>query len=120
MSRAGSVDTPLARSRRYALGDRADAPVEAPVGTLDAAALPRPSGPPTNPSRVTGAALDRRRKAGGWAADVFKARAAFEVRYQADAGDLLAAAPPVYAPLALDFGQRDSAAGRGAGAMEIG
>ncbi|KAH8075175.1 cyclin-dependent protein serine/threonine kinase activator [Aureococcus anophagefferens] len=94
----------------YALGDRADAPVRRPRRHVSAAVLPAPIGRPANPSHVTGDALARRRKAGGWTADLFKKRARDELLAGCDASGLKRKRPPYAHPSGLLFGQRTAPA----------
>mmetsp|Transcript_12351 Transcript_12351/g.36704 ORF Transcript_12351/g.36704 Transcript_12351/m.36704 type:complete len:301 (-) Transcript_12351:22-924(-) len=85
----------------FALGDRTDAPCELPPMVLDAGALPAPMGVPQNPRRVEGMVLDARRRAGGWALDVFDKRDAREL-----ARGLQNPGPPPYIAPTIYFGQR--------------
>ena len=94
----------------YALGDRADAPVRRPRRHVSAAVLPAPVGRPANPRHVTGDALARRRKAGGWTADLFKKRARDELLAGCDASGLKRKRPPYAHPSGLLFGQRTAPA----------
>ena len=94
----------------YALGDRADAPVRRPRRHVSAAALPAPVGRPANPRHVTGDALARRRRAGGWTADLFKKRARDELLAGCDASGLKRKRPPYAHPSGLLFGQRTAPA----------
>ena len=94
----------------YALGDRADAPVRRPRRHVSAAVLPAPVGRPANPRHVTGDALARRRRAGGWTADLFKKRARDELLAGCDASGLKRKRPPYAHPSGLLFGQRTAPA----------
>ncbi|KAH8052240.1 cyclin-dependent protein serine/threonine kinase activator [Aureococcus anophagefferens] len=94
----------------YALGDRADAPVRRPRRHVSAAVLPAPIGRPANPRHVTGDALARRRRAGGWTADLFKQRARDELLAGCDASGLKRKRPPYAHPSGLLFGQRTAPA----------